>query len=82
MSLQANEYVNVVTKRWRDCARLICVICWVISVPVFFLPEPERNAMNKEGALSQIEQIDQKFKHVDQSDDTVDGVHNTTETVS
>ena len=41
--------------------------------------------MNKEGALSQIEQMDQQFKHIGHNDETVDGTDrpgNTTETVS
>ena len=34
--------------RWRDAIRIICVICWLLSVLMCFVPEPERNAANKE----------------------------------
>lgn len=32
---------------WRNCIRIICCICWAIAIPMFFVPEPERNATNR-----------------------------------
>ena len=32
---------------WRSCIRIICLISWVLAVPMFFVPEPERNATNR-----------------------------------
>jgi len=33
---------------WRNAIRLVCGICWLISIPMFFVPEPERNLKNRE----------------------------------
>jgi len=32
---------------WRDSTRIVCGICWVLTIPLFFLPEPVRNETNK-----------------------------------
>ena len=33
--------------RWRGAVRVICLISWAISIPMFFVPEPVRNETNK-----------------------------------
>ena len=32
---------------WRNTIRIICCICWAMAIPMFFIPEPERNATNR-----------------------------------
>ena len=43
---------------WRDCTRLICVISWVLVIPMFFVPEPIRNETNRLAAEELIAKIE------------------------
>ena len=53
--------------------RIICVICWAFAIPMFWVPEPERNLTNKlaaEEELAKAENDAQTFGHLDQVDNT------------
>ena len=32
---------------WRNTIRIICAISWVLTIPMFFVPEPIRNETNR-----------------------------------
>ena len=34
--------------------RMICLISWILVIPMFFVPEPERNATNKQELLANV----------------------------
>ena len=39
---------------WRNCVRIICLICWAFAIPMFWVPEPERNLTNKLAAEAEL----------------------------
>ena len=59
--------------------RLICLICWSFVIPMFCVPEPDRNATNKEAVqqkeaeMIQFSQLEQEQKH---DEEPTDGVSN------
>ncbi len=51
---------------------MICLISWVLAIPMFFVPEPERNATNKQELMQkvQMELVDENFDHLSPNNDS------------
>lgn len=59
---------------WRNCIRYICLISWALVIPMFFVPEPERNETNRLAAELAKEEADKaNFAHIEMADEAVDG---------